>query len=48
MIWYVAIVAILNLALGYGLALYMGAGRPRYVLTARSASDDAIGDDSDD
>jgi len=29
MVWYVAIVAILNLGLGYVLAQYLGAGRGR-------------------
>ncbi len=29
MIWYVAIVAIVNLGLGYGLARYFGAAQPR-------------------
>jgi hypothetical protein len=47
MVWYVAIVAVLNLALGYGLAVYMGAGRPRYVLTSGS-NDDSTSDFSDD
>jgi len=27
MVWYVALIAVLNLGLGYALALYMGAGR---------------------
>ena len=27
MVWYVAIIAIVNLGLGYALALYLGAGR---------------------
>jgi hypothetical protein len=27
MVWYVALVAILNLGLGYALAVYLGAGR---------------------
>jgi hypothetical protein len=48
MVWYVAIVAILNLALGYGLAVYMGAGRPRYMLTSADATDDSIGEYADD
>jgi hypothetical protein len=47
MLWYLAVVAILNLALGYGLAVYLGAGRPRYVLTP-SDSDDVVGDSSTD
>jgi hypothetical protein len=48
MLWYVAVVAVLNLALGYGLAVYIGQGRSRYVLTASSTSDDLIDDYSDD
>jgi hypothetical protein len=27
MVWYVALVAILNIGLGYALAIYLGAGR---------------------
>jgi hypothetical protein len=27
MVWYVALVAILNIAMGYALAVYLGAGR---------------------
>jgi hypothetical protein len=33
MIWYVALVAILNIGLGYALAVYMGAGRVRSPLS---------------
>ena len=29
MVWYVAVVAVLNLGLGYALALYMGSGRAK-------------------
>jgi hypothetical protein len=48
MVWYVAIVAILNLALGYGLAVYMGVGRTRYLVASGDATDDSNGDYSDD
>ena len=29
MIWYVAVIAVLNIGVGYGLAVYMGAARQR-------------------
>jgi hypothetical protein len=46
MVIYVALIAILNLALGYALALYMGAGRAQ--LAAASASMEPLDDvDSD-
>jgi hypothetical protein len=34
MVIYVALIAILNLGLGYALAMYMGAGRPRVATTS--------------
>jgi hypothetical protein len=33
MVWYVALVAIVNLGLGYALAVYLGAGRRRPTAT---------------
>ena len=39
MIWYVAIVAIVNLALGYALAVLLGAGRRQAALAAGDASE---------
>ena len=33
MVIYVALIAILNLSLGYALAVYLGAGRPRLATT---------------
>jgi hypothetical protein len=33
MTWYVAIVAIVNLALGYALAVFMGTGRERVAVS---------------
>jgi hypothetical protein len=36
MIWYVAIIALLNLGLGYGLAVMLGAAKPR---NAQASSD---------
>lgn len=35
MVWYVALIAIVNLGLGYLLAVYLAAGRPQ--LAARAA-----------
>jgi hypothetical protein len=40
MVWYIAFTALLNLGLGYGLALYFGSSRPQLAT--------AIGDDLDD
>ena len=40
MVWYIAFTALLNLGLGYGLAIYFGSGRPQLATP--------IGDDLDD
>jgi hypothetical protein len=37
MVWYVAFIAVLNLGLGYLLAVYLGAGRPQLVSYAADA-----------
>ena len=37
MIWYVAVIAIVNLALGYALAVYLGGGRGRAALAGGDA-----------
>jgi hypothetical protein len=42
MVWYVAIIAVLNLGLGYALALYMESSR-RLAVTA---GDDSLDDDA--
>jgi hypothetical protein len=48
MVWYVALIAILNLALGYALAIYLGAGHPPLAVTASQTFDDAeYSDDAD-
>jgi len=39
MVWYVAFVAVMNLGLGYFLALYMGGGRPNVAYVADDAFD---------
>ena len=39
MIWYVAVVAIVNLALGYALAVMLGAGRGRAALASGDSSE---------
>ena len=39
MIWYVAVVAIVNLALGYALAVMLGAGRGRAALATGDSSE---------
>jgi hypothetical protein len=41
MIWYVALVAVLNLGLGYGLAMYLGAGRTRFATNAGDSFGDS-------
>jgi hypothetical protein len=45
MVIYVALIAILNLGLGYALAVYLGAGRPRLATTVGEPLD--LLDDSD-
>jgi hypothetical protein len=40
MIWYVAVIAILNLGLGYALAVYLGAGRNRSAAPGAGSFDD--------
>ena len=48
MVWYVALIAVLNIGLGYALAVYFGAGRGRKLspaaLTEASSDDEADGD----
>jgi hypothetical protein len=39
MIWYVAIIAIVNLALGYVLAMWLGGNRGRIALVGGDASE---------
>jgi hypothetical protein len=48
MVWYVAAIAVLNLGLGYVLALYLGAGRPVAYAAAEAYLDDDYSDDEDD
>jgi len=47
MVWYVAIVAILNLGLGYALAVYLGAGRPEMATVGGDLLDDSDYSDDD-
>jgi hypothetical protein len=44
MIWYVAIIAILNLGLGYALATMLGANKPQPSLAGDAADFADIGD----
>ena len=39
MIWYVAIIALVNLGLGYALAVLLGAGKSRAALAGSDASE---------
>jgi hypothetical protein len=49
MVWYVAAIAVLNLGLGYVMALYLGTGRPvAYAAAAEAYLDDDYSDDEDD
>lgn len=54
MIWYVAIVAILNLALGYALAVFLRSGRAQFALPsghlteAAEFEDELDSDDEED
>ena len=41
MVWYVALIAIVNLGLGYALAVYLGAGRPQLAATTGGSFDDS-------
>jgi hypothetical protein len=46
MVWYVALIAVLNLALGYALALYLNKSRAgRRSATNAATSDELYGDD---
>ena len=47
MVWYIAITALLNLGLGYFLAVYFGASRPQVAVAAGDAFDDEEFADSD-
>jgi hypothetical protein len=48
MVWYVALIAVLNLALGYVMALYLGGGRQvAYAGAAEAYLDDDYSDDDD-
>ena len=47
MVWYIAFTALLNLGLGYFLAVYFGAGRPQMAAAAGDAFDDEEFADSD-
>jgi hypothetical protein len=48
MVWYVALIAILNLGLGYALAVYLGSGRTQLATaTGRSLDDSENLDDLD-
>jgi hypothetical protein len=50
MVWYVAAIAVLNLGLGYALALYLGAGRQVAFASAAEAylDDDYLDDDDEE
>jgi hypothetical protein len=39
MVWYIAVIAILNLALGYALAVMLGAGKTQPSLAAGDTSE---------
>lgn len=41
MVWYVAIIAIANLGLGYGLAVYLGAGRAQLASATGDTMDES-------
>ena len=41
MVWYVAVIAVLNLGLGYLLAVYLGAGRAQLATSMDDSLDDA-------
>jgi hypothetical protein len=41
MIWYVAVIAIVNLGLGYALGVMLGGGRYRFALAKGRAADAA-------
>jgi hypothetical protein len=47
MVWYVAITAILNLGLGYVLAVFLGAGRAPIATTTGGMLDDTEYSDAD-
>jgi hypothetical protein len=47
MVWYIAFTALLNLGLGYFLAVYFGAGRPQLAATVGDGFDDDEFADSD-
>ena len=47
MVWYIAFTALLNLGLGYFLAVYFGAGRTQLAAAAGDAFDDEEFADSD-
>jgi hypothetical protein len=41
MVWYVALIAIVNLGLGYGLAVYLAAGRGQLASATGDTMDDS-------
>ncbi len=41
MVWYVALIAIVNLGLGYGLAVYLGAGRAKLASVTGDTMDES-------
>jgi hypothetical protein len=44
MVWYVAVIAVLNLGLGYLLAVYLGAGRTQFASAGDSLDDSEFAD----
>jgi hypothetical protein len=47
MVWYIAITALLNLAFGYAVAVFMGAGRPQTATAAGEGLTDSLYPDDD-
>jgi hypothetical protein len=47
MVWYVAVIAVLNLGLGYFLAVYLGAGRAQIEVAMGDLLDDSEYADSE-
>ena len=48
MVWYVALIAVLNLGLGYMMALYLGGGRQVAYAAAETYIDDDYSYDEDE
>jgi hypothetical protein len=47
MVWYIAITAVLNLAFGYALAVFMGASRPQTATAAGESLAESSYSDAD-